>query len=221
MDFTIAPNPLLELVNLSHHTQHVKWEPVPSSPLFGTQLLAGESAAADLITGGRIELGIARGAYSYSTSDSARYGCMGSGPTHARTNTLLPKLGEATARTKGVFEFPATTSTPKPVQEDGLPIWIAARDPSSHEFGVHNGFNIQVTPLWQGDQEIDVLMERFNAACATYSGPRPKIMLLHHTYVGKDAADVDIAAKELSRFIVTSALGFRTSDLFCRVRLIR
>ena len=44
MDFTIAPNPLLELVNLSHHTQHVKlgtgtiiapfWHPIK---------LAGES----------------------------------------------------------------------------------------------------------------------------------------------------------------------------------
>ena len=203
MDFTIAPNPLLELVNLSHHTQHVKlgtgtiiapfWHPIK---------LAGESAAADLITGGRIELGIARGAYSYEY-ERLRPGmdAWEAGQRMRELTPLLPKLWRGDCAHQGeFFEFPATTSTPKPVQEDGLPIWIAARDPSSHEFGVHNGFNIQVTPLWQGDQEIDVLMERFNAACATYSGPRPKIMLLHHTYVGKDAADVDIAAKELSRF---------------------
>ena len=86
------------------------------------------------------------------------------------------------------------------MQDGGPPIWIAARDPNSHEFGVRNGFNIQVTPLWQGLQEIETLMARFNDACAGYDGPRPKIMLLHHSYVGSDAGDVAQAARELSRF---------------------
>ena len=31
-------------------------------------------------------------------------------------------------------------------------------------------------------------------------GPRPKIMLLHHTYVAADDDDVELAARELSRF---------------------
>jgi alkanesulfonate monooxygenase SsuD/methylene tetrahydromethanopterin reductase-like flavin-dependent oxidoreductase (luciferase family) len=43
-------------------------------------------------------------------------------------------------------------------------------------------------------------MSRFNEACGAYSGARPKIMLLHHTYVGADADDVGTAAGELSRF---------------------
>ena len=43
-------------------------------------------------------------------------------------------------------------------------------------------------------------MARFKAACATHAGPRPKIMLLHHTYVASDADDADLAARELSRF---------------------
>ena len=43
-------------------------------------------------------------------------------------------------------------------------------------------------------------MGRFQDACATFEGPRPKIMLLHHTYVGADAEDVGKAAEELSRF---------------------
>ena len=98
------------------------------------------------------------------------------------------------------FQFPATTSAPKPLQPDGPPIWIAARDANSHAFGVENGFNIQVTPLWQGMSEIESLMGKFNTACGDYAGPRPKIMLLHHTYVASDAADTALAAAELSRF---------------------
>ena len=66
MEFTIAPNPFLSIVDLAHQTKRVKlgtgtivapfWHPIK---------LAGEAAATDLLTGGRLELGIARGAYSY------------------------------------------------------------------------------------------------------------------------------------------------------------
>ncbi|NCV30433.1 MAG: LLM class flavin-dependent oxidoreductase, partial [Rhodobacteraceae bacterium] len=79
-------------------------------------------------------------------------------------------------------------------------IWIAARDPNSHEFAVANDFNVQVTPLWQGMEEITSLMERFNAAKAQNPEKSPKIMLLHHTYVAKDAADADQAIQELTKF---------------------
>jgi alkanesulfonate monooxygenase SsuD/methylene tetrahydromethanopterin reductase-like flavin-dependent oxidoreductase (luciferase family) len=147
-------------------------------------------------------LGIARGAYSYEY-ERLRPGmdAWEAGQRMREITPLLRKLWKGDCAHDGeFFQFPATTSAPKPVQPDGPPIWIAARDPNSHEFGVHNGFNIQVTPLWMGMEEIETLMSRFNAACASYDGPRPKIMLLHHTYVGSDEADVAVAAKELSRF---------------------
>jgi alkanesulfonate monooxygenase SsuD/methylene tetrahydromethanopterin reductase-like flavin-dependent oxidoreductase (luciferase family) len=203
MEFTIAPNPLMTLVNIAHHTKNVKlgtgtivapfWHPIK---------LAGEASAADLMTGGRIELGIARGAYSYEYERlMPGMDAWEAGQRMREIVPLLPKLWAGDCAHDGEFySFPATTTAPKPVQDGGPPIWIAARDPNSHEFGVQNGFNIQVTPLWQGIEEIETLMGRFNVACEGYSGQRPKIMLLHHTYVGTDANDVAQAAKELSRF---------------------
>ena len=203
MDFTIAPNPFLTLVDLSQHTKNVRlgtgtiiapfWHPIK---------LAGEAAAADLITNGRIELGIARGAYSYEYERlMPGMDAMEAGLRMRETTPLLRELwaGDC-AHDETYFQFPATTSAPKPVQKDGPPIWIAARDINSHTFGVNNGFNIQVTPLWQGIDEITDLMGKFNEACAAYEGPRPKIMLLHHTYVGADADDTALAAKQLSKF---------------------
>ncbi|MEM8655317.1 MAG: LLM class flavin-dependent oxidoreductase [Pseudomonadota bacterium] len=203
MDFTIAPNPLMSLVQISQHTRNVKlgtgtiiapfWHPIK---------LAGEAASADLMTGGRIELGIARGAYSYEYERlMPGMDAWEAGQRMRELAPLLPQLWEGDCAHEGeFFSFPATTAVPKPTQPGGPPIWIAARDPNSHEFGVHNGFNIQVTPLWQGIEEIETLMGRFNTACASYDGPRPKIMLLHHTYVGSDDTDVALAARELSRF---------------------
>ncbi|WP_428523422.1 LLM class flavin-dependent oxidoreductase [Roseibium sp.] len=203
MEFTIAPNPFLTLVDLAHHTKNARLGTgTVIAPFWHPIKLAGEAAAADLMTGGRIELGIARGAYSYEYERlMPGLDPWEAGQRMRETAPLLRPLWQGDcAHDGGYYAFPPTTSAPKPLQENGPPIWIAARDPNSHEFGVHQGFNIQVTPLWQGMEEIETLMGRFNDACASHGGPRPKIMLLHHSYVASDSDDAVLAAKELSRF---------------------
>lgn len=203
MEFTIAPNPLMALVNVAHHTKHVRLGTgTVIAPFWHPIKLAGEAASADLMTGGRIELGVARGAYSYEYERlMPGMDAWEAGQRMREIAPLLPRLWAGDCVHEGeFFSFPATTSAPKPVQPGGPPIWIAARDPNSFAFGIQNGFNIQVTPLWQGMGEIEILKSRFDDACASHDGPRPKIMLLHHTYVGSDEADVSEAARELSRF---------------------
>lgn len=202
MEFTIAPNPFLSILDLSHHTKNVRlgtgtivapfWHPIK---------LAGEAAATDLMTGGRLELGIARGAYSYEYERlMPGMDAMEAGLRMRETTPLLRQLWEGDCTHQGAyFSFPASTSTPKPVQQNGPPIWIAARDPNSFEFAIQGDFNVQVTPLWQGMEEIETLMARFNSACES-AAKRPKVMLLHHTYVGADADDVSLAAQQLSQF---------------------
>lgn len=203
MNFTIAPNPFLSLVDLAQHTTNLRLGTgTVIAPFWHPIKLAGEAAAADLITGGRIELGIARGAYSYEYERlMPGMDAWEAGQRMRETAPLLRPLWAGDCAHDGTYyQFPSTTSAPMPVQDNGPPIWIAARDPNSHAFGVENGFHIQVTPLWQGLAEIENLMKTFNNACAAYAGPRPKIMLLHHTYVGADGDDVALAARELSRF---------------------
>ncbi len=203
MEFTIAPNPFLSLVDLAHYTKNIRLGTgTVIAPFWHPIKLAGEAAAADLMTDGRIELGIARGAYSYEYERlMPGMDAWEAGQRMRETAPLLRQLWVGDCAHEGEFyQFPATTCAPKPVQEGGPPIWIAARDPNSFSFGIDNGFNIQVTPLWQGIAEIEKLMGTFNEACAAHRGPRPKIMLLHHTYVGSDSDDVTRAAQELSRF---------------------
>lgn len=203
MEFTIAPNPFLSIVDLAHHTKNVRLGTgTVIAPFWHPIRLAGEAAATDLITGGRLELGIARGAYSFEYErmmpglDAAQAGAR-----MRETAPLLPQLWAGDCAHAGQFyNFPATTAVPKAVQDGGPPIWIAAREEASHQFGVASGFNIQVTPLWQGMEEITALKSRFDAARAGNPGRSPKIMLLHHTYVGRDAEDVAQAAREISRY---------------------
>ncbi|MBU2889515.1 LLM class flavin-dependent oxidoreductase [Celeribacter halophilus] len=204
MDFTISPNPMLNLIDLATKTKNVRLGTgTVIAPFWHPIRLAGEAAMTDMITEGRLELGIARGAYSYEY-ERIMPG-MDAWEAGQRMRELVPAvkaLWKGDYAHEGEFHsFPLTTSSPKPVQEDGPPIWIAARDPNSHEFAVKNGCHVQVTALWKGDEEITHLMNNFKAACAAFPDvPRPDIMLLNHTYIASDAADARKAAEEINRF---------------------
>ena len=202
MNFTIAPNPFISLVDLAHHTKNVRlgtgtivapfWHPIK---------LAGESAMTNIITNGRLELGVARGAYSYEYERlSPGLDAMEAGLKMRELIPAVQKLWEGDYEHNGQYwKFPSTTSAPQPVSD--IPIWVAARDPNSHNFAVENGCNVQVTPLWNDDNEVISLMDKFNTACANNSDiPRPKIMLLRHTYVGSDEADIQQGAEEINIF---------------------
>ncbi len=203
MDFTIAPNPFLNLVDLAHRTKNVRLGTgTIIAPFWNPIKLAGEAAMTDFLIGGRLELGLARGAYSFEY-DRMMQGGMDAWEAGERLREVIPAIkglwkGNHVQESKH-YNFPKTTSTPQPISEAGLPIWVAARDINSHEFAVENECNVQVTPLWQGLEEVESLIEKFDQACQKYQ-KRPKIMILQHTYIGKNEAELSRAAQQLNEF---------------------
>lgn len=204
MNFTIAPNPLINLVDIARHTRNVRLGTgTVIAPFWHPIRLAGEAAMADIITDGRIELGIARGAYNFEYERLLPgLDAWGAGQRMRELIPAIKALWKGDYTHEGEFySFPKTSSAPLPLQKDGPPIWVAARDPNSHEFAVAQGCDVQVTPLWKGEEEITLLMDTFNAACQKFPDqPRPRIMLLLHTYVADSPQDVKLAAQELNRF---------------------
>ena len=204
MNFTIAPNPMLNLVDLARRTRNLRLGTgTVIAPFWHPIRLAGEAAMVDIMTDGRLELGIARGAYGFEY-ERLRPG-MDAWEAGQRMRELVPAikgLWKGDYAQEGEFHsFPSTTSAPLPLQENGPPIWVAARDPNSHEFAISQGCNVQVTPLWKGEEEVRHLIDTFDAACAKHTGqPRPRIMLLMHTYVADGEGDARQAAEELNRF---------------------
>jgi alkanesulfonate monooxygenase SsuD/methylene tetrahydromethanopterin reductase-like flavin-dependent oxidoreductase (luciferase family) len=203
MEFTIAPNPFVQLAYLAAKTKSIRlgtgnviapfWHPIK---------LAGEAAITDVASNGRLDLGVARGAYTFEYERLLPgLDAWGAGQRMRELVPAVKKLWEGDYAHQGEFwSFPATTASPKPVQAD-LPIWIAARDPNSHDFAVASGCNVQVTPLASGDGEVTSLMERFNAACGNHPDiPRPRIMLLQHTFVSDSGEETDQLSKDLSAF---------------------
>jgi alkanesulfonate monooxygenase SsuD/methylene tetrahydromethanopterin reductase-like flavin-dependent oxidoreductase (luciferase family) len=173
------------------------------APFWHPIRLAGEAAMADIITGGRLELGIARGAYNFEYERlMPGMDAWGAGGRMRELVPAIKALWQGDYAHDGEYwQFPKTTSAPLPMQQPHPPIWVAARDPNSHEFAVSQGCNVQVTPLHLGDEEVQSLMERFNAACAKFPEiARPRIMVLRHTYVADSEADAQQGAEELNMF---------------------
>ena len=213
MEFTIAPNPFINLSYFGALTKTIRLGTgTIIAPFWHPIRLAGEAAMTDVVTAGRLDLGIARGAYSFE------YERMMPGldawSAGQRLREMIPairRLWEGDYAHQGEFwNFPTTTSTPKPVQKPFPPIWVAARDPSSHDFAVANSCNVQVTPLASGDSEVRTLMERFRTACSNHpAAPRPAIMLLQHTFVAETAAEADELANDLSLFYCAFGAWFQ------------
>lgn len=204
MNFTIAPNPFLNLVDLARRFPDIRLGTgTVVAPFWHPIRLAGEAAMTDILTGGRLDLGIARGAYSYEYERmSPGLDAWTAGQKMRELIPAVKRLWEGDYAHEGEhWQFPISTSAPLPVQQPHPPIWVAARDINSHEFAVANGCNVQVTPLSQGDEEVRDLMDKFESACAKHPDmPRPKIMVLRHTYVASDEADAQRGAEEINRF---------------------
>lgn len=209
MEYTISPSPMPILANLAARTSTIRLGAgTIIAPFWHPLRAAGECALLDVISGGRMEVGLARGAYQFEFDRMAGGLPATDGGKHLRE--LVPavrKLWEGDYAHDGeIWQFPTSTSVPKPVQQPTPPMWIAARDPDSHDFAVRSGCNVMVTPLMKGDEEVDDLHRKFETAVAAHPEvPRPRLMVLRHTHVhGQDDPEGwKPAAEAISRFYRT------------------
>lgn len=187
MEYTISPSPMPLLSYLAGQTSTIRLGAgTIVAPFWNPVRAAGECALLDVISNGRAEIGIARGAYQFEFDRLADGMPAPEGGAYLRE--LVPAVRELWAGDYAhdgqIWKFPTTTSVPKPIQQPHPPMWVAARSPESHEFAVENGCNVMVTPLMKGDEEVADLADKFDHACAKHPEvPRPDLMVLRHTYI--------------------------------------
>ena len=191
LEMTIAPNPFQILTWWAAATRSIRlgvgvanaayWHPIN---------LAGEAAFLDLISDGRLELGLGSGAYQREF-DRMKPG-LDQKDSWQYMQEMLPlvrQLWQGDVAHDGRFwQFPAATSCPKPVQ-DPVPLWVAARAPITFDYAVANDCNILSWPLTMPMAEAEAYRARLDAAIAKagrdWSGT---FALMRHTSV-YDAED--------------------------------
>ncbi|QTI90557.1 LLM class flavin-dependent oxidoreductase [Streptomyces sp. AgN23] len=187
MEYTISPSPMPLLAHLAAQTSSIRLGAgTIIAPFWNPIRAAGECALLDVISNGRMEVGLARGAYQFEFDRLASGLSARDGGKHLRE--LVPAVralwqGDY-AHDGEIWQFPTSTSVPKPVQQPNPPMWIAARDPDSHDFAVAQGCNVMVTPLMKGDEEVVDLKRKFDTAVTNHPEvSRPELMVLRHTHV--------------------------------------
>ncbi|GAB5895999.1 LLM class flavin-dependent oxidoreductase [Mycolicibacterium mageritense] len=209
MEYTISPSPMPLLAYLAGQTSTIRLGAgTIIAPFWNPIRAAGECALLDVISNGRMEVGLARGAYQIEFDRMMPGLSAAEGGKHLRE--LVPavrKLWQGDYAHDGeIWQFPTSTSVPKPVQQPMPPMWIAARDPDSHDFAVAQGCNVMVTPLMKGDEEVVDLKRKFDTAVGNHPEvARPQIMVLRHTHVhaAEDPDGWRPAAAAISKFYRT------------------
>lgn len=187
IELTVGPNPFTLLMHWAAHTTRIRLgTAVVVAPYWHPIRLAGEAALFDVLTGGRLELGIARGAFQYEFDRMA--GGIPQRKGFAYLRELLPAvraLWQGDADHHGEFwDFPTATSVPKPLQQPHPPIWIAARDPETFAWAVDSGANIMATPLSRPHAEVGILGQRFADTMAKFPNhKRPRFLMLRRVCV--------------------------------------
>ncbi|MEL7389419.1 MAG: LLM class flavin-dependent oxidoreductase [Pseudomonadota bacterium] len=192
LEMTIAPNPFQILTWWGEHTSHIRlgvgvvnaayWHPIN---------LAGEAAFLDLTSSGRLEFGVGSGAYQrefdrmkpgLDQRDSWRY-----------MQEMLPavqKLWQGDYAHDGEFwQFPKSTSCPKPVQKD-VPVWVAARAPITFDYAVENDCNILSWPLTMPMSEVETYRRRLEDAVEKAGKPFNRTWaVMRHAAIYENEAD--------------------------------
>ena len=219
IEFTAAPAPLNLLSHLAGKTRRIRLgTAIVTAPYWHPIKLAGEAAQTDIICGGRLELGVARGAFQYEYDRMA--GGIPPTAAGAHLREMIPALkglwrGDFAADGE-CWKFPAATAVPKPLQKPHPPLWGAARDLETHRFAVAAGCDVMATPLSKDDDEVADLAEKFKRAVAENPGaPRPRLMMMRFGFAGENEREIESAVRALARY------GRRFENLFRGVGAVR
>ncbi len=187
IEMTIAPNPFQILTWWATHTEKIRlgtavvnaayWHPIN---------LAGEAAFTDLISGGRLEFGIGSGAYQREF-DRMKPGLkQQEGWRYMQEMLPLVKqlwLGDV-AHNGDYWQFPMSTSCPKPIQKPHPPIWVAARSPITFDYAIKNNCNIMSWPLTRPFSEAELYKRQLDEAIQNnHSNFKPIFAMMRHAAV--------------------------------------
>ena len=194
INLLMMPSPLQMAVKIAALTKNISVSTsVAVLPLHDMRTYAGEVSTADILTDGRLILGVARGAFPWEMEK------LGTPIEHSKEKfiesleVLQKLLAEEEVSFKGkYYNFDALTIMPRPITQP-VPIMIAAMDPKSIKSAASRGFHVQSTVL-SGSREL--LMERVNAfkeGCEELGekGKLLKLSMQRMMFVAKDQDDVE------------------------------
>ena len=166
MNCLMMPAPLQFAVKIAAHTTRVNiMTSIVVLPLHDMRTYAGEVVVADILTEGRLMLGVGRGAFKY---EMERLG-VPMDETQSRFNESLAVLqallsDEEVSWDGQYYKFKPITIMPRPIQPGGPRMMMAVMNPEGIYHCTKRGFHIQTTPLSGNHQLLVDQVDSFNRA---------------------------------------------------------
>ena len=163
MNLGLNPAPLMAAVAIADRTKHIDVVTcVAVLPFHDMRTYAGEVVVADILTEGRLVLGIGRGGYAY---EAERLGVPAQ-ETRPRFEESLEVLQALLTRTEvswdgTYYRFAPLTVMPRPARPGGPRMMMAVMNPEGIYHSTRKGYNVLTTPL-TGD------MDQFRAQTAAF-----------------------------------------------------
>jgi len=167
-------------------------------PLHNPLVIAEEIATLDLLSGGRLDVGLGRG---YQHYEFERFGLeleAGRARWEESIDVILCALGGQPFSYEGkVFKIPETTVFPQPVQQPHPPIWITAQSPESVEAAVRRGFNVLTGGFGIPIERTAEFRRLFDRTVSEVRPPHPlAVGVQRAVYVTDSLADARAAAEQ-------------------------
>ena len=158
VNILMMPSPLQMAVKLATLTKKIKLvTSVAVLPLHDMRIFAGEVATADILTEGRLILGVARGAFAWEMARLDSPIELSKNKFIESLNVLESLLSKENFSYEGkYYKFDSITIMPRPISKP-VPIMIAAMNINSIRNAASKGYHVQSTVL-SGTKEL--LLER-------------------------------------------------------------
>lgn len=167
-DYGYSPNPLMLLQKAAEVAPHLRLgTAILVLPLWHPIRLAEDIATLDVLSGGRVDLGIGRGYQPYEFNSLGVDLSLNRDMFNESLKIITESLATDDYSYDGRYwQVPETTVFPKPIQQPHPPIWMAATSPPSIRSAVENGYHLctgtggLVDELKMRNAFIDVCAER-------------------------------------------------------------
>lgn len=193
VNILMMPAPLQFAVKIADATRRLKiMTSVVVLPLHDMRIYAGEVVCADIFTGGRLMLGVGRGAFGF---EMERLGV----PLETSREKFDESLDvlqalldrEEVAWDGKYYRFDPLTIMPRPVNPGGPPIMMAVLAPEGIFHSTRRGFHIQTTPLSGDHAHMLAQVDAFNRGKAELgdAGRDLTLSLSRVAHVARDATE--------------------------------
>jgi alkanesulfonate monooxygenase SsuD/methylene tetrahydromethanopterin reductase-like flavin-dependent oxidoreductase (luciferase family) len=167
-------------------------------PLHHPLTVAEEIATVDLLTGGRLDIGLGRG---YQRYEFERHGAdLGESRQRWEEEVdiiLLALAGKPFTYDGTYYQIPETSVFPQPLQKPHPPIWVTAQSPESIEATVKRGFNLLSGGYGVPLERLRQFRQRFEELLQQYPPKQPlRVGTQRPVYVAESQAEARWAAEQ-------------------------